>query len=239
MNYLADSLFADVVRTGLNSWTERNPARLIRAKKEENGRIRFLSDEEESDLRGVIAKEYSERYLNEFEIALHTGMRRSEQFTLSWSQTDLQAQRIHLLKTRNGSDRTIPLNSVALATFERQRTVSGNADRVFVTKDGKPFIRKAIRRWFDEALDKAEIHDFTWRCLRHTFCSRLIMAGVPLKTVQELMGHKTIQMTARYAHLSPHHLHDAVELIAAPNSHQTATGKRGKRTATRAATGNK
>ncbi len=56
----------------------------------------------------------------------------------------------------------------------------------------------------------AGIAKFTWHCLRHTFASRLIMAGVDLRTVQELMGHKTIQMTCRYAHLGPpgqSHLH--------------------------------
>jgi len=205
-------IYREAIRNG---WAEKNPARLIRAKKEGSGRIRFLSDEEEKELRKVIAAEYSERNLNEFEVALHTGMRRSEQFTLDWLQTDLRAQRIHLLRTKNGSDRTIPLNSVALQALQRQHVISGKSDRVFVTEDGKPFIRKAIRRWFDEALAKSKIRDFTWHCLRHTFCSRLVMAGVPLKSVQELMGHKTIQMTARYAHLAPEYLRNAVEMIAA------------------------
>jgi integrase len=146
-------------------------------------------------------------------------MRRSEQFTLGWDQSDLKARRIHLLKTKNGSDRAIPLNSIAVAALERQHEISGDGERVFVTEDGKPFIRKAIRRWFEEAVAKANIKDFSWHCLRHTFCSRFVMAGVPLKTVQELMGHKTIQMTARYAHLSPGHLQNAVELL----SEKTAT----------------
>jgi site-specific recombinase XerD len=205
-------IYREAIRNG---WAEKNPARLIRAKKEGSGRIRFLSDEEEKELRKVIAAEYSERNLNEFEVALHTGMRRSEQFTLDWLQTDLRAQRIHLLRTKNGADRTIPLNSVALQALKRQHAISGESDRVFITEGGKPFIRKAIRRWFDEALAKAKIRDFTWHCLRHTFCSRLVMAGVPLKTVQELMGHKTIQMTAGYAHLAPEYLRNAVEMIAA------------------------
>ncbi|MGH9604282.1 MAG: tyrosine-type recombinase/integrase [Terracidiphilus sp.] len=222
-------IFREAIRNG---WTERNPARLIKAKKEDNARIRFLSDEEEKRLREVLAEDYQNRYLNEFEIALHTGMRRSEQFNLDWAQTDLKAKRVDLLKTKNGSDRAIPLNSVAVAALERQWEVSGQSERVFVTDDGKPFIRKPIRRWFEETMVKAEIKDFSWHCLRHTFCSRLVMAGVSLKTVQELMGHKTIQMTARYAHLSPSHLQNAVELISGENSHQTATGEHGEPTAT-------
>ena len=74
---------------------------------------------------------------------------------------------------------------------------------------------------------KAQIRNFSWYCLRHTFASRLVMAGVSLKAVQELMGHKTIQMTARYAHLSPGHLQSAVELISgAISSNQRRIGFR-------------
>jgi site-specific recombinase XerD len=73
-------IYREAIRNG---WTERNPARLIQAKKEPNGRIRFLSEEEEKCLRRTIGEEYPERCLNEFEVALHTGMRRSEQFTLA------------------------------------------------------------------------------------------------------------------------------------------------------------
>ena len=64
---------------------------------------------------------------------------------------------------------------------------------------------KGYKHWFDPALREAGISFFTWYCLRHTFASRLVMAGVDLRTVAELMGHKTIQMTMRYAHLAPAH----------------------------------
>jgi site-specific recombinase XerD len=85
---------------------------------------------------------------------------------------------------------------------------------VFITEAGKPFQRFPIRHWFENAIEATKIPDYTWHRNRHTFCSRLIMAGVGLKAAQELMGHKTIQMTARYAHLAPGHLQEAVELIA-------------------------
>jgi site-specific recombinase XerD len=224
-------IYREAIRNG---WTERNPARLIKAKKEDNGRIRFLSDEEEKSIRQIIAEGYRERFLNEFEIALHTGMRRSEQFSLAWSQVDLKGKRIHLLKTKNGSGRVIPLNSAALGAFERQSEFSGHAAMVFLADGGKPLIRKPIRRWFEETLVKAQIRDFSWHRLRHTFASRLVMAGVALKAVQELMGHKTIQMTARHAHLSPDHLQSAVELISGA---KPAKQPLEKRTATKTATG--
>ena len=73
---------------------------------------------------------------------------------------------------------------------------------------------KGYKHLFDPALREAGISFFTWYCLRHTFGSRLVMAGVDLRTVAELMGHKTIQMTMRYAHLAPAHKLAAVERLA-------------------------
>ena len=72
---------------------------------------------------------------------------------------------------------------------------------------------KSPRDWFDDAVEDAGIEDFTWHCLRHTFASRLVMAGVDLRTEQELLGHRTITMTVRYAHLAPKHQLAAVERL--------------------------
>lgn len=226
-------IYREAIRNG---WTEQNPARLIKAKREDNGRIRYLLPDEEKRLHKVIAETYSERFLNETEIAVNTGMRRGEQFSLHWSQVDLPGKKLRLLKTKNGKPRTIPLNSITLAAFERQLKVSGHHTHVFLNDDGEPFAKKAPRHWFDDALKAAKIPEFTWHDQRHTFCSRLAIAGVPLKTIQELAGHKTIQMTARYAHLSPDHLQNAVELITAT---QQPPRKHRRPTATITATGTK
>ena len=77
---------------------------------------------------------------------------------------------------------------------------------------GEPL--KGYKHWFDPAVREAGISFFTWYCLRHTFASRLVIAGVDLRTVAELMGHKTIQMTMPYAHLAPAHKLAAVEKLA-------------------------
>ncbi len=84
------------------------------------------------------------------------------------------------------------------------------------------------RYWFEPAVKKAKLRSFSWHCLRHTFASRLVMAGVDLRTVQELMGHKSIQMTVRYSHLTPKHTLAAVEMLAgtitvAPTDTRTST----------------
>ena len=79
-----------------------------------------------------------------------------------------------------------------------------------------------INRVFVKALRKAGIVDFSWHCLRHTFASRLVMKGVDLRTVQEVMGHKTLAMTLRYAHLSPGHQLDAVRRLDEARTGTTA-----------------
>ena len=85
------------------------------------------------------------------------------------------------------------------------------------------------RHWFKPAIRTAKIRGFTWHCLRHTFASRLVMAGVDIRTVQELMGHNTIAMTVRYSHLAPTHTLAAVERLdravsEAPTDTKTGTG---------------
>jgi integrase len=79
------------------------------------------------------------------------------------------------------------------------------------------------RRWFEPVLKDAKVASFSWHCLRHTFASRLVMAGVDIRTVQELLGHKTIGMTVRYSHLAPKHTLAAVERLDIPTKTPTDT----------------
>jgi integrase len=175
--------------------------------------VRYLSDAEETSLRKIIAKSYSD-HLAEFELALMTGMRQGEEFSLTWEDIDLKAGLIRLNQTKNGQGRFVQLNSRALAALQMLHEESLKTGRVF-------FVIKP--RWFTEAIRAAGIKEFTWHCLRHTFASRLVMAGVDLRTVQELLGHKSIMMTMRYSHLSPEHCVKALEKLCAPSATATAT----------------
>jgi site-specific recombinase XerD len=190
-----------------------NPARLVRQRKYNNDRIRYLSDSEEVRLRTVMEKNYADR-IPEFEIALMTGMRMSEQLTLEWDEVDQDAGTIHLAQTKNGTSRFVRLNSRALAIMRTLYAHGIGTGRVFIAK--RP-------DWFRAAVREAGIKDFTWHCLRHTFASRLMMVGVDLKTVQDLMGHKSITMTARYTHLSPEHRVAALEKLCQASATTTAT----------------
>lgn len=173
---------------------ETNPTRVVKQSRE-NGRVRYLSDAEEERLRTAIQKSFPER-LPEFEIALMTGLRQGEQFTREWGDIDLDAGTIRLPQTKNGQCRFVQLNSRALAALNMLHSRSIGHGRVF---------SNLVPRWFTDAVLQAQVEDFKWHDIRHTFASRLVMAGVDIRTVQELMGHKSITMTMRYAHLSPKH----------------------------------
>jgi integrase len=209
-----------------NKKVQSNPAKLLKRKTEDNERVRFLNQfvpaktdleylkpygDEESRLRAVILKHYAD-HMPEFEIALHTGMRPSEQYGLDWARVDLIRNLVSLPKTKTGKPRHIRLNAIAVAAFKvlRKRSLNGQGS-VFVNMEGKAL--QGYKHWFEPAIEEAGLQDFTWYCLRHTFASRLAMAGVDLLTIRDLMGHKTIQMTTRYAHLAPAHNQAAVDRL--------------------------
>ena len=184
--------------------------RLVRQRKEGSGRLRFLSREEYDKLRAVIFRRFPE-HLAELIVSVHTGMRLSEQYSCTWSQVHLDRRTIDLTKTKNGSARTVHLNSDAVAAIESLKIPGMHpADPVF-PRHGKSF---DTRSWFHPCLEDAEIVGYVWHSNRHTFCSWLAMAGASIKEIQEAAGHKTITMSARYSHLSPAHKQSVVERIA-------------------------
>ena len=89
-------------------------------------------------------------------------------------------------------------------------------------KTGEPL--ENGRHWFDEAVMEAEIKNFRWHDLRHTFASRLRMKGTPLEDIADLLGHKSLTMTSRCAHLGPNKLHAVVSLLK-PSDPRSDTGQ--------------
>jgi len=187
-----------------------NPAARIKRKAEHNGRVRFLSTEEETRLKAVLTERWP-NYLPAFLVSIHTGMRAGEQFGLQWDQVSLERKTISLYRTKGGKARHIPLNAVVLGTLKSLARGSRNGGPVFLNTGGEPL--RGARVWFEPALRQATVEDYTWHCNRHTFASRLVMAGVDIRTVAQLMGHATIQMTMRYAHLAPEREQLAVDKL--------------------------
>ena len=137
-------------------------------------------------------------------------MRRSQQYErIAWEHVDIQRRILTIPQRKNGQGRHIPLNSEALAAFKRLQKRTLEEGPIFWARNGDALVKP--RHWFEDAVAEAGILHLTSHDLRHTFASRLVMLGVDLRTVAELLGHKRIQMTMRYAHLSPQHKLEAVE----------------------------
>jgi len=185
---------------------ERNPCRAVKLFKENNQRLRFLEREEIDKLLANCCEHLKPIAI----VALHTGMRKSEILGLKWHDIDIKRNIIHLSDTKNGEKREVPMNEVT------QMTIIGvlkhsDSQYIFCNKDGQPY--GDIKKSFLTAVNKSGIVNFHFHDLRHTFASQLVMSGVDLNTVRELLGHKSLEMTLRYSHLSPDHKKRAVDLL--------------------------
>lgn len=164
-------------------------------------------------------------------VALRTGLRRGELVALRWTNVDLEARKLRVTEAvvrnkvgppKNGKHRTVPLSSDAVDAL---RSIRGTVDLVF-HHEGKHLTRGLVKWPLWRACRKAKLEPLQWHALRHTFASHLAMRGVPMRTIMDLLGHSSMAMTLRYAHLSPDALVDAVALLdghpagtaAVPNS---------------------
>jgi integrase len=183
--------------------TRENPVRNVRLFIENNARVRYLRDDEreEEKLFKVIPEPDGSLCL----VALHTGMRQGELLALTRDRIDYANDVITIDRSKHGEKRQVPMNSVVRETLRRVLAVLGDP-RVF------PGCRDIVHR-FPKYVEKAGLVDFRFHDLRHTFASRLAMAGVDLLTIKELGGWKTLAMVQRYAHLSPGHQRQAVERL--------------------------
>ena len=206
--------FNIALRDGL---IKENPVKGVHFFKEPKGRTVFLSEADEAKLK----ESFSPEYWPYVELAIHTGLRQSEQFNLRWENIDMTSRVLTVPVSKSGLTRHVPLNDTALAVLRdlkaRQVILS---PWVFPSpvdhtkpRDGNAFYKKV----FVPAIEKAGLSGVVWHTLRHTFCSRLVQAGVPLTTVQKLAGHKDYSTTLIYAHLSPDHLHEAVGILSGKN----------------------
>ena len=189
--------------------------------REPEGRLRFLSEAEEARLLTECRRAGAHPRVScrspqlhaIVTVALNTGMRRGEIFGLRWDRVDFARGVILLERTKSGRRREVPMNRAVydvLAPLHAARSI------------GRVFGLSSARTAFTSAVERAKLGDFHFHDLRHTFASWLVMRGRPLKEVQELLGHQTIVMTMRYAHLSPDRLRDAVAALDdfnAPSTH--------------------
>ena len=191
-------------------WLDDSPMRKVTKPKEPRGRVRFLSDSERERLLAA-CKESNSPYLYPATVlALSTGGRRMEILGLNWESINFTRSVITLHETKNGERRVLPLAGHALALIkDLANKRNPDCDLVF---PGKNFKTPAdIRTPWENALKRAEINDFKFHDLRHSCASYLVMNGASLAEIAEILGHKTLQMVKRYAHLSDSHTSKVVE----------------------------
>lgn len=151
-------------------------------------------------------------------LALNSGMRRGELLSLRWGDVDLSRRQVTIRgeTAKSGQTRHIPLNSEACATLEAWRPADVATHRLVFPHSGENRDGKAmaqVNSSWRSLMKRSKIVAFRFHDLRHSFASKLVMAGVDLNTVRELLGHADFDMTLRYAHLAPQHKADAVEKL--------------------------
>lgn len=192
---------------------DENPVKKVRMFKEPPGRTRYLSQDEISRLLKESASHLKPIIL----VALLTGMRKGEILRLVWKDLDFERQIIHVRDSKNGEARQIAMSLEVEVALSRLPRVG---KQVFTRVDGKPVIN--IKTCFERAVRRAEIEDFSFHDLRHTFASYMMMNGAELLTVSQILGHKTINMTMRYAHLSPSYQRQAMNKLKFLDGHNLA-----------------
>ena len=185
--------------------------------KENNKRMRFLSLDE---IQRLLVE--CPRYLKDIVVcALNTGMRKEEYLSLKWDQ--IRNGFIYLRKTKTNESRQIPVNDTMNDLFREIRRREHLKSEYVFTYRGERIAD--IKVGFNAACKRAGITDCRPHDMRHTFASHAIMNGASLKEVQEILGHTTLTMTLRYAHLSPDQTRRAVNAVNGLTCHKSVTGE--------------
>ncbi len=179
--------------------------------------IRYLAPNERERLMSALEDRESESgrdYLKTaIVLSLNTGIRKGTLMSLLWEDINFESHTMFLRAAimKGGKSAALPLNDIAFNSLSEWKNYTGRESGFIFPGNGSKL--RDTRRAFGRVLKAAEIENFTWHCLRHDFASQLAMKGVPLHVIQKLMCHASIDMTQRYAHLSPNSLDDAVRLL--------------------------
>ncbi|MDD5529931.1 MAG: tyrosine-type recombinase/integrase [bacterium] len=193
-------LYTKAIEWGYNI---ENPAKRVKLLREPSGRIRYLEKDEIKRLLDTCASHIKPIVV----VALNTGMRRGEILNLKWQDISLKNRTIAIRNSKSHEARTLPMND---DVFDALKKIPKNGEFVFMWNGNKI---ADIKNAFNNAVKRANIKNFHFHDLRHTFASYLAMDGFNLMTIQKLLGHKDIKMTMRYSHLSESNLKDAVQRL--------------------------
>lgn len=186
-------------------WIDRKPH--IERRKESKGRIRWLTDREEAKVLKWMEDQGERDVADLIAFLLDTGMRRSEALTLQWK--DVKREQVHIWDTKNGEGRTVWLTNRAKDILKSRRKYKHNGPFTKMNKEAVRWVWDKMKA--DLGLENDS--EFVLHALRHTFCTRLVQSGIPIYTVKKLAGHKRIETTERYAHLSDKETRAAIQVL--------------------------
>lgn len=200
MRAFLSSVFRFAIKT--RGYLNENPCHLVPFLPENNKRVRYLSDNERKRLLDACkASDWDKLYLLVI-LAITTGARLGELQGLHWHEIDFTSRTASLPRTKNGDSRILTFPTAAMEELKKHREVSKRLIFASKMKWRKPF---EFRKHWNAALKQAEIADFKFHDLRHTCGSYLAMNGCSLQEIAQVLGHRNLQTTMRYVHLSIAH----------------------------------
>lgn len=212
---LARQIWTTAIRARVTN--QQNPIKEVKSPKVNNKKDRFFTYEEEALYLDYLAKRSPITH-DMAVMSFDTGARWSELAKLQWQHVNLTAETVRLIDTKAGDDRTLHLATNRVRAMLQRRNDERESEYVFPAKDGgqQDQVNRISYRVIKELglnTGKDRKHWLSFHSCRHTCASRLAMAGVPLYTIKEVLGHHTIKTTERYAHLSPSASREALELL--------------------------
>jgi len=202
---LIRQIYNKMIAWGL--WNGQNPIKGVKMPKINNKRVRFLTHHEADKFLGAVHKK-SQQVWEHSLLSLHTGMRADECFSLLWGHVDFDQGLIHVADPKGGPPRDAYLTQKVREMLQTKKE-GGKADLVFKARHGGkiPEVSKTVLRTINNLKLNEGITDrrqkASFHTLRHTFASWLASQGTPILEIKELLGHATLAMTERYAHLIP------------------------------------
>jgi len=210
VRYMAALSHAFTIAVNEWGWLDDSPMRKVKKPTAPRGRVRFLDDDERAKLL-TACKESQSPYLHLCVVlALATGMRQGELMGLKWQDVNLKDGYLILHETKNGERRRVPLSGLALSMLKDHAKLRRLDTQLLFPSPTKPQQPIELKKAWLTALNRAGIDNFHWHDLRHCTASYLAMNGASLAEIAEVLGHKTLAMVKRYAHLSDGHVSNVV-----------------------------
>ena len=210
VRYMAALSHAFTIAVNEWQWLEDSPMRKVKKPKESNGRVRWLDDEERAKLLTACKESPNSMLYLCVILALSSGMRQAELMGLKWQDVNLKDGYLILHETKNGDRRRVPLSGLGLLLLQEYAKIRRIDTPLLFPSERNPQQPIDLRKAFKNAMVIAEITEFKWHDLRHCTASYLAMNGASLAEIAEVLGHKTLSMVKRYAHLSEGHVSNVV-----------------------------